>query len=132
MKEITGLYVNPQKNIAEARTIEDRLESFYKLLECGCIDIVTRQIGGRAFSIVCDDEGTFKDDPYISAAGMTGVAQLVGPLFVVSADNADGDLVGLSDSEIRYLLRHIIRVQTKKHKEITAVLFPVSYLGMPF
>ena len=63
MAEITGVLVNPDEKTVKKVTIEKSLDSYYKTLDCSCIDIVTRKIGGRRFDIICDDEGLYKDDP---------------------------------------------------------------------
>lgn len=40
--------------------IEDDIETYYQLIGCRCIDIVTRYFGGVAFDVVLDDEGLLK------------------------------------------------------------------------
>lgn len=39
---------------------EGGLDEWYRLLRCDLIDIVSRQIGGRYFDIICDDEGLLR------------------------------------------------------------------------
>ena len=64
---IRGIFLNPAAGIARETLVEERCDDFYTLLDCNVIDIVTRSVGGKAFSIVCDDEGLLKPDPCISA-----------------------------------------------------------------
>lgn len=59
-----AIYLNVNENqMPEVLDITDELETYYKLCQCTCIDIVTRKIGKTPYSIVCDDEGLFVDSP---------------------------------------------------------------------
>lgn len=82
-KTLRGIYVGDG---AKEVTIEASLEAYYKLLNCDCIDIVTRQISGRYYSIICDDEGMFKEKPKLSAVYRDKSPALVGEIFIVNHD----------------------------------------------
>lgn len=104
-KTITGYFVDPENSIAGPRTIEKSLEGYYALLRCDTIDIVSRQIGGERFDIICDDEGLLKDPVFISARGNGDCIMLVGPIFVVKFDGKD-DVTSLSAEELDFVDLH--------------------------
>lgn len=126
MKEITGYFVNPAENIAEPRTINDDLNALYRLLDCDLIDIPTVSINGKPFSVVCNDEGLLEDDYWVSAVDMHGHGRLVGSLFVVSADNDNGNLVGLDDADIALLSRRTIHTATNRHPYDTSTILQID------
>ena len=128
-KNITGILINPQEGIAAPVTMEDSLNAYYTALDCSCIDIVDRTIGRskKRFSIVCDDEGLLKDDPYISAISAKFEPMLVGSLFVVSCDYESGELESLSEQELEYVLDHVYFAVTSNHPNPTPMLCQVGY-----
>lgn len=96
-KKLLGVLVDVYNEKAQELEIDDELDSFYKILDCSCIDIVQRHIGSRikkSFTIVCDDEGLFRDPPKISAIDNLGQAQLVGNIFIVGLSDGE-DLISL-------------------------------------
>lgn len=128
-KEIRAFYIDPTTNTAEPRTIADDLDTFYQLLHCRTIDIVKRKIGirGRAFNIVCDDEGTFVDDPRISAIDNLGRAMLVGALLIVGPADDEGELTGLTSGDIRLIRRYVTHLCTHRHPEGWQMLTTCEY-----
>lgn len=85
--------------------VEDDLDAFYEKLNCRCIDIPVRSIGGRYFDVMCDDEGLLKEDPVVSAIGSNGV-MLVGNLMFFHHDD-EGNLVELSDEDISHIKKNL-------------------------
>lgn len=83
--------------------VNDKLSEFYRLLRCSTIDITLRDIGGKVFDVMCDDEGLLTDNPIVSAFDSDGRMALVGNLLFFHTDG-EGNLVGLTDSECAYLL----------------------------
>ena len=77
--------------IAKVVDVEPKLEAYYKLLHCRCIDIVERRIGGRWFDVMCDDEGLLQSEPIVSAFDYLGRARLVGSLMFFHHDD-EGNL----------------------------------------
>ena len=124
-KKITGVYVNPETREIAKTTIEKSLEGYYKLLNCDCIDIARRSIGGKMFDIICDDEALLKADPVPAAADPQGRVQLFNRLFVVAFDGME-DIRSLTDDEINHVLRHCIR-RVPYQGELIAILYPVEY-----
>ena len=122
-------YIDPMTNTAEPREIADSLETFYALLHCRCIDIVTRKIGirGRAFDIICDDDGTFADDPRISAIDNIGRPMLVGALLIVGPADDDGNLTSLTSADVRHIRKYVTHLGTRKHPEGWQMLTTCEY-----
>lgn len=100
----------------QAVEIDDTLDSFYKILDCSCIDIVRRRIGRcrKAFEIVCDDEGLFRDPQKISAIDSLGAAQLVGNIFITGPVDGNGDLTSLTEEDVAYILSRVQKISTRK------------------
>lgn len=105
-KTIRGYLIDPEKGIAEERTIEKSLDSYYATLGCTCIDIVTRRVRGESFDLICDDEALLREDPVPSALDACGRPLLCGPLFVVRFDGRE-DVTDLTSEDIRTLERRI-------------------------
>lgn len=111
-----AIYLNVNENqMPEIIDITEELETFYKLCQCTCIDIVTRKIGKNPYSIVCDDEGLFVDSPKISAIDETYQPQLVGNLVICGMPNDDGELTELTGRDLYNILQHFHFLHTTKH-----------------
>ena len=102
-RKITGVLVDVKTGTVAKATVEKNLDSYYEILNCRCIDVVWRGIGGKRFYIVCDDEALLTSDPRVSAVGVNGEMMLAGNLFVVQTDGGD-DLQSLTEAEIRHVL----------------------------
>lgn len=116
-KKLLGVLVDVYNEKAQAMEIDDALDSFYKILDCSCIDIVRRRIGGRfkkAFEIVCDDEGLFREPQKISAIDNLGQAQLVGNIFITGTADEDGNLTSLTEYDVSYILSKVQKMSTRK------------------
>lgn len=119
-KKLLGVLVDVENEKVEAMEIEDELDSFYKILNCSTIDIVVRRIGGRhkkAFDIVCDDEGLFKEPQKISAIDNLGNVQLVGNIFITGTADNEGNLTSLSESDVAYIKSKVQNMGTRKFPE---------------
>lgn len=116
-KKLLGVLVDVWNEKVQAVEIEDNLDSFYKILDCSCIDIVRRRIGGRykkSFEIVCDDEGLSREPQKISAIDNLGAAQLVGNIFIIGVSDADGNLTSLTEYDVSYILSKVQKISTRK------------------
>ena len=116
-KKLLGVLVDVENEKVEAMEIEDELDSFYKILNCSTIDIVVRNIGGRhkkAFDIICDDEGLFKEPQKISAIDNLGNVQLVGNIFITGTADDNGNLTSLSASDVAYIKSRVQKMGTRK------------------
>lgn len=106
--------VNKATRVVDVSTLED----YYKLIGCRCIDIVTRKIGRKVYDIICDDEGTFVDDPLISAIDDVGRVMLVGNLIVCGLADDEGELTSLSPEDIRYIKKRVQTLDTRRHEDL--------------
>lgn len=113
--KITGVLVDVKAGVARKATIEKSLDGYYKALNCGCIDIVTRRIGGQRFDIICDDEALLKDFAKVSAVNESNRPMLFGNLFVVNFDGR-GDVCSLREGQIDFVLYHTKTVTDLKKR----------------
>ena len=128
-KEIKGVLVNAQEIKPYSFEYEEDkngkttfLPNMYALLNCDCIDIATRMFGDYALDIVCDDEGLFKENNFVSILTFSGqelVEQIVGNVFICKA-NDEGESISLTDEEIAEVMCSIGRVNL--NGETTKVL----------
>ena len=109
--KIKGVLVDVKNEKVEVVEIEKTLEEYYRILNCDCIDIISRKIGEKWFDIVCDDEGLLKENPKISAIDNTNQPQLCGNLFIVKFDGVE-DITSISDEEAEYIMERIMLVST--------------------
>lgn len=114
MRTIKGFYINPYCDEPRSRwfyygDFEDDLHSFYKLLHCDTIDIISREIQGIPVAIVCDDYGLFVDNPvpslfeYYTHADSLPIEVLCGRILICGPANDAGDLTDLPISAYRHI-----------------------------
>lgn len=124
-RKLRGVLVDVEKETVSVVEIHDKLDEFYRILNCDCIDIVARRIGkhpaGRPkrYNIVCDDEGLLKAPTKISAIDNMGHPMLVGNLFIVGGTDHEGNLISLDQTEAAYILGKVQKMGTRK--------FPAGY-----
>ncbi len=108
----------------ECRKVEEvevnELEDYYKLIDCRCVDIVVRKIGGKPYDIICDDEGLFKENNPISAVDENWNPMLVGNLIICGLADSEGELSSLTDDDMKHI-----------RKRIKAVVSPLKPEGYP-
>ena len=76
------IYLNVvDRKAPEVLDVDDKLETYYRLIGCDCIDIVRREIGGNC--------------------------PLVGNLVICGGTVKDGELTGLTKDETGFILQHI-------------------------
>lgn len=123
------IFLNVNDNKApEVLNIKDELQSYYNLIECNTIDIVRRKIGKRYFNIVCDNEGALVDRAKISAISNLREIRLVGNLVICSdLVSEEGELVGLTDDETKYIKKRIKFLFTRQHPEGYYILTQCEY-----
>lgn len=123
--KIKGVLIDVENNIAESREIERNLDTYYKVLNCDLIQIVNMSINGKYFDIICDEEGTFKESPKISAIDSNYQPMLVGNLFICNTRN--GNEISLSEEEIDHVLECVRLLGTNKHPNPYPILTKVEY-----
>jgi len=126
MKTITGELIDVKNETAEKATIPAELDGYYDAIQCCCITIVSRTIGGRRFDIIADDEGLLKASPKISAIDDLGKPMLVGNLFVTQP-TPDGDLRSLTEDECDWVLEHVEHLYTKQYPAGYPMLTQLGY-----
>ena len=84
--------------------IQDRLEDYYKVLDCNLIEVAERKVNGVWFDIMCDEEGLLKGEPMVSAVDGEYHPMLVGNLLFLHSDPNTGEFVGISKPEAEMLL----------------------------
>ena len=82
------------------------LEDYYRLIGCRCIDIAVRDVGGRPYNIVLDDEGLLVDSPVVSAY-MGNEPALAGNLIFFGLDESTFDVASLSDDDVENIKNHM-------------------------
>lgn len=105
-RKITGVLVDVNAGTVKEATIEANLDSYYKALDCTCIDIAVRKLGPYQFDIICDDEGMLKDNARVSATGPLGQPMLVGNLFFCHHDE-EGNATSLHPDEVTFILSRV-------------------------
>ena len=105
MKNIVGILVDVENDVIVPMAIEDDIETYYRILNCDCIDITMRTIGGRAFDIVCDDEGLLKAHPKVSAFNKAGEPMLVGNLFLCHHEGEE--LSSITEDDVKHISKHV-------------------------
>ena len=103
---------------AEVIWVKPELEEYYQLLQCHTIDMPMRNIGGKSFQIICDDEGLLKSDYRVSAFGKsTHEPMLAGNILICQYDGKE-DVVGLTEEETIFVMNHVRKLK-------------ISYNGCP-
>lgn len=126
-KLITGVLVDVVKRSIKLETLDQSLDEYYTALNCRCIDIVTRRIGGKSFLVICDDEGLLVDRPKISAIDPLGEAMFCGNLFIVKTDGADG-VMSLTEADVDHILNNTMNVRARSYyPELYPVICNCTY-----
>ena len=128
-EKITGMLIDVANEKASVVTIDRDLHAYYDILGCSLIDMPTRRIGGRkgrCYTIICDEEGLFAEQPKISAIDNLGQPMLVGNLFIINV-NDKGETISLSDDDIKYLERFIQLQGTRKYPRPYPMLHQCEY-----
>jgi hypothetical protein len=129
-KELKAFYLNPATGVAEACTVADDLHSWYDLLDCRLVEIHTIALGhanARRLSVILDEEGTFTDDPRISAVDELGRPMFVGSLLLVGKPDSKGDLTSLTDADVKRIKRFVGTFPTRRHPEGNTMLCGVFF-----
>ena len=75
-----------------------RLQDYYRLLDCSLIDITGTRVKDQCFDVIVDDEGLLKPAPVLSFL-TSGNQPLVGNLLFSRFNPADGDESGLEPED---------------------------------
>lgn len=115
---ILTLEVNHEEKslIPHIRAIDeaDTLNEYYRLLGCQCIDMVSIDVDGYSYDVVCDDEGLFRE-PMVPTLYISEEQVLFGNLAFVKIDE-EGYTVGLDKEDIERLLHFIEKQKDDLHR----------------
>lgn len=87
----------------------DKLNEYYRYLDCHCIDMVTINVDGYAYDVVCDDEALLRQ-PLVPSLYISEEHVFFGNLAFVKIDE-EGASVGLDREDMIRLLDFIERQQ---------------------
>lgn len=124
--KVKGVLIDVYSSNVMVVEMQATLENYYNALQCDIIDIVNREINGKRFDIVCDDEGLFKENPKISAIDKNNDPMLVGNLFICNVD-VTGKECSLSDSDIELIMASVKTMATRKYPNPYPMLVGVDW-----
>lgn len=104
-------HIDMQTDTCEVIDVEPKLDEYYRLIHCDCIDIVMREVHGHKYNIVLDDEGLLKPNR-ISATSVESdmfgnQERLAGSLLIFGVEEVEYDLRSLTDDEVEQIKRRI-------------------------
>jgi len=102
------------------------LEDYYRLMEVDIIDIVAREINGKYYDIICDDEGLLKEKPIPTVFDTNKQPMLCGNIIIAGLADETGYMTDLSNEDIDRICNSIGVVRMIDGKEY-ACLLDVKY-----
>jgi hypothetical protein len=118
---LTMLKIDADRADAQIVKVDGSLENYYKELGCRTIEILEAQINGKTYDIICDEEGTFKEDNPISVVDRKGNPHIVGSILVCHHKNNKES--GLDDTEAESLKKwHVYNATSLKTRNRIKVL----------
>lgn len=86
MKKLTMLYVH--NDSATFEKVSPTLETYYEMLNCRTIDIVSIPFNGKDYDVICDDEALLKEPPYsFSVISKEGHPMIAGNILICNSEN---------------------------------------------
>ena len=92
----------------------DKLNEYYRYLDCHCIDMVTINVDSYAYDVVCDDEALLRQ-PLIPSLYISEEQVFFGNLAFVKIDE-EGASIGLDREDMIRLLDFIERQQPSLYR----------------
>lgn len=126
MRNITGIKVQVGEiNLIKKETVQiSDYTDWYPFLDCDTFDIVVRNIGGRPYNIICDDEGLFRSSNFPAFLTLDedgDICEIIyGTLFITN--NEGEDLTSLTDEDVQHILNHIATIRKADHESIQIVV----------
>ena len=115
---ILTVELNQEKTALEShiRNIDDtdKLNEYYRYLDCHCIDMATIDVDGHAYDVVCDDEALLRY-PLVPSLYISEEQVFFGNLAFVKIDE-EGASVGLDREDMIRLLDFIDRQKEKLYR----------------
>lgn len=99
----------------ELRSIEDKLATYYEIINCTTIDIVQRQFSGVEFDVVCDDWGLIKaqENGELPTSIWAGKEHLYGVLVLTHHDD-QGNLTSATSEDVIHVRFSMGQFHAKK------------------
>ena len=92
----------------------DKLNEYYRYLDCHCIDMATIDVDGHAYDVVCDDEALLRY-PLVPSLYISEEQVFFGNLAFVKIDE-EGESVGLDREDMIRLLDFIERQKNRLYR----------------
>ena len=93
----------------------DDLETIYKMLNCSCIDIITRDISKKPFDFVVDDEALMKDNNFLTAISKGRKEILWGNILICGIADENGDLTDVSLTDLWRIAHYVVKAPKSKY-----------------
>lgn len=104
------LYVSQRKFLLV--DVEPKLQEYYEVLGCDLVEFVKRNIGGRNFYLICDEEGRFKQFNAVTAFNKGFEPDIVGAMLVCGIDERCNER-DLTDEELTILVRNSLQIEVE-------------------
>lgn len=116
-KELTGVLVDINTNEIKEVTVIDTLNNLRKLINCHTIDIISRAMDEKVYTVVCDDEALLMSPvPRASLFNSMNKAEIFGNAFICQTDD-EGELISLNKDEIAHIMSHIFTGTLIDHED---------------
>lgn len=76
------------------------LEDYYRLMEVDLIDIVVREINGKYYDIICDDEALLKEQPIPTMLDIEQMPMIFGNIIIAGLADEEGNMTDLTDEDV--------------------------------
>lgn len=125
---LTLFLVSIEDKKAEKVVIDHSLQAFYDTIHTinNTIDIVSRNIGGKYFDVICDDDGLAREPHHCSAVDKEGNPMLVGSFLVANHDEA-GETRSLTDEDIELIQKSVQLVRTRNLQDLHPIIVDMEY-----
>lgn len=119
------LYLNVNEGkYPEVLEIEDKLDTYYKLIGCDCIDITTRIWRKRRYTVICDDMGFYRNNLKVAIWDEAKRdIPIVGNVVICGKSDIEGNLTSLTDEDIDTLLKSVCGMYNTRTNEAYFNLF---------
>jgi len=94
--------------------VEPKLDEYYRLIGCRCVDFAVREIDGHPYNIILDDEGLLKPNRIAAVSAKSDIwgnqERLAGNLLIFGLDPDDYEhgCKSLTDEELLQIQRRMI------------------------
>ena len=111
-KTLKGFLVDPAKRIAEPVSYVDDLKSFYELLDCDYVDMMTIAGAPATVDAIFDDEFLLRrKGESADVAFSNGSICLMGAVLFVGIDEEEGCCIDLTEEQLAWLTRRVVRIK---------------------